>query len=63
MYWVFLPLALGHKSPKHGTVNSHRLERLQKIVMSLRANFSVFTVIDVKVSYIDIYHVENVVYQ
>ena len=30
--------------------------------MILRANFAVFTVIDVKVSFIDIYHVGNAVY-
>ena len=31
--------------------------------MTLRANFFVFTVIDVKVSFMDINHVGNVVYQ
>ena len=31
--------------------------------MTLRANFYIFTVIDVKVSFIEIDHVGNVVYQ
>ena len=44
------------------TVKSHRLERLEKIDISLRANFYLFTVKDIKVSFIDINHVGNVVY-
>ena len=45
------------------TVKSDTLECLEKIDISLRANFYLFTVIDIKVSYIDINHVGNIVYQ